>query len=193
LISKTRLQSERMVDSVQRILKVTRVLVLMKAAAIVWNSRKSYFLPVSFSYLFVFVHFYNLSHLLIQGGSNMTGTICVQTSHSLSRSYLNHLVSVAAGVPSRICYLVCVSKSRVVCHICLILNFRPWVRPSVRPSYLTAVFQSVRPLVHLLYFVPFARSRSLGADARRRLQCLQANAWLVPAIGPRFRLLLDAT
>jgi hypothetical protein len=29
----------------------------------------------------------------IQGGSNMTGTICVYTSHSLSRSYLNHLVS----------------------------------------------------------------------------------------------------
>ena len=28
----------------------------------------------------------------IQGGSNMTGTICVYTSHSLSRSYLNHLV-----------------------------------------------------------------------------------------------------
>ena len=28
----------------------------------------------------------------IQGGSNMTGTICVWTSHSLSRSYLNHLV-----------------------------------------------------------------------------------------------------
>jgi hypothetical protein len=29
---------------------------------------------------------------IIQGGSNMTGTICVYTSHSLSRSYLNHLV-----------------------------------------------------------------------------------------------------
>jgi hypothetical protein len=30
----------------------------------------------------------------VQGGSNMIGTICVQTSHSLSRSYLNHLVYV---------------------------------------------------------------------------------------------------
>ena len=29
----------------------------------------------------------------IQGGSNMTGTICVQTSWLQSRSYLNHLVS----------------------------------------------------------------------------------------------------
>jgi hypothetical protein len=29
----------------------------------------------------------------LQGGSNMTGTICVLTSHSLSLSYLNHLVS----------------------------------------------------------------------------------------------------
>jgi hypothetical protein len=29
---------------------------------------------------------------IIQGGSNMTGTICVYTSHSLSRSYLNLLV-----------------------------------------------------------------------------------------------------
>jgi hypothetical protein len=28
----------------------------------------------------------------VQGGSNMTGTICVLTCHSLSRSYLNHLV-----------------------------------------------------------------------------------------------------
>jgi hypothetical protein len=28
----------------------------------------------------------------VQGGSNMTGTDCVETSHSLSRSYLNHLV-----------------------------------------------------------------------------------------------------
>jgi hypothetical protein len=28
----------------------------------------------------------------IEGGSNMSGTDCVQTSHSLSRSYLNHLV-----------------------------------------------------------------------------------------------------
>jgi hypothetical protein len=34
--------------------------------------------------------------LYIEGGTNMTGTICVQTSHSLSRSYLNHLVYVAS-------------------------------------------------------------------------------------------------
>jgi hypothetical protein len=32
------------------------------------------------------------SESVIQGGSNMTETICVQTSHSLSWSYLNHLV-----------------------------------------------------------------------------------------------------
>jgi hypothetical protein len=29
---------------------------------------------------------------VLQGGSNMTGTVCVYTSHSLSRSCLNHLV-----------------------------------------------------------------------------------------------------
>ena len=33
-----------------------------------------------------------LTYSNIQGGSNMTGTICLYTSHSLSRSYLNHLV-----------------------------------------------------------------------------------------------------
>jgi hypothetical protein len=35
---------------------------------------------------------------LIQGGSNMTGTDCVQTSHSLSRSYLNHLVQLSKNL-----------------------------------------------------------------------------------------------
>jgi hypothetical protein len=34
----------------------------------------------------------NVSFLIIQGGSNMTGTICVKKSHSLSRKYLNHFV-----------------------------------------------------------------------------------------------------
>jgi hypothetical protein len=38
----------------------------------------------------VFVYIYT------QGGLNMTGTDCVQTSHSLSRSYLNYLVYVAS-------------------------------------------------------------------------------------------------
>jgi hypothetical protein len=37
-------------------------------------------------------------HIYVQGGSNMTGTICVQTSHSLSRSYLNHLVYICVCV-----------------------------------------------------------------------------------------------
>jgi hypothetical protein len=39
-----------------------------------------------------------------QGGSNMTGTVCVKTSHSLSRSYLNHLV------------YVCIHKGFVLHH-----------------------------------------------------------------------------
>jgi hypothetical protein len=39
----------------------------------------------------------------VQGGSNMTGTICVKTSHSLSRSYLNHLVHrISVGKNNRI-------------------------------------------------------------------------------------------
>ena len=33
-------------------------------------------------------------HKKIQGGSDTTGTICLQISHSLSRSYLNHLVGI---------------------------------------------------------------------------------------------------
>ena len=40
--------------------------------------------------LWLWFHLHSL--MLIQGGSNITGTICVWTSHSLSRSYLNHLV-----------------------------------------------------------------------------------------------------
>jgi hypothetical protein len=40
----------------------------------------------------------NVYFTLIQGGSNMTGTICVKKSHSLSGSYFNHLVHVPTVV-----------------------------------------------------------------------------------------------
>ena len=51
----------------------------------------------------------------VQGGSNMTGTICVQTSHSLSRSHLNHFVklrrvheTIVAVKISKFCIFLCV-------------------------------------------------------------------------------------
>jgi len=31
-------------------------------------------------------------HIVLQGGSNMTGTDCLQFTHKKSRSYLDHLV-----------------------------------------------------------------------------------------------------
>jgi len=38
------------------------------------------------------VHIIQYTVTIIQGGSNMTGTDCLQFTHKKSRSYLNHLV-----------------------------------------------------------------------------------------------------
>ena len=46
----------------------------------------------------------------VQGGSNMTGTICVYTSHSLSRSYLNHLVHAFTVVTASVLQIAVVGK-----------------------------------------------------------------------------------
>jgi hypothetical protein len=47
-------------------------------------------------------NFASMTTALLQGGSNMTGTICEQTSHSLSRSCLNHLVLAFIGHHSQV-------------------------------------------------------------------------------------------
>jgi hypothetical protein len=83
------------------------------------NTRKTLCLPYTWFHIKMFIYmFVNMSEYCrhsslrdtlqqvsakkqavkkkVQGGSNMTGTICVKTSHSLSRSYLNHTVH--AGV-----------------------------------------------------------------------------------------------
>jgi hypothetical protein len=55
-----------------------------------------------------FLHYKStVSALLIQGGSNMTGTNCDLFTHNQSRSYLNHLVF---SVPGR-------KLKRIVRHI----------------------------------------------------------------------------
>jgi hypothetical protein len=72
----------------------------------------------------------------VQGGSNMTGTICVWTSHSLSRSYLNHLLCALALIHA---YKLYTCPSILEAH-------GPWTRVnlSLTPTIYAAVV--VHPL-----------------------------------------------